>query len=107
MSKLKLLQVTHDLKIGGLQKLVVDIATNIDRSRFDVAVCCLRETGPFAKQLSDNNIPIYEINQIVDGRVNYLSFLDIYKILKHEKSLEKSNFKYLAALRELRRNRQG
>lgn len=85
MSKLKLLQVTHDLNIGGLQKLVVDIATNIDRSIFDVAVCCLRETGPFAKQLLDNDIPIYEINQIVDGKTNYLSFYDVYKILRKEK----------------------
>jgi len=85
MNKLKLLQVTHDLNIGGLQKLVVDIALNIDRARFDVAVCCLRESGPMSKELVENDIPIFEINQVVEGKTNYLSFIDVYKLLKREK----------------------
>jgi len=84
MKKLKVLQVTHDLKVGGLQKLVVDIATNIDRTRFDIAVCCLREPGPFAAKLAENNIPVYEINQVVDGKTNYFSFLDVYKVLSRQ-----------------------
>lgn len=85
MDKLKLLLVTHDLNIGGLQKLVIDIALNIDRARFDVAVCCLRESGPMAKELVENDIPIFEINQVVDGKINYFSFVDVYRLLKNEK----------------------
>lgn len=81
MKKLKVLLVTHDLNIGGLQRLVVDIATNIDRTRFDIAVCCLREQGPFAAKLEENNVPVYEINQVVNGKTNYFSFLDVYKVL--------------------------
>ena len=82
--KLKVLQVTHDLNIGGLQKLVVDIALNIDRSRFDIAVCCLRELGPMADALIRNGIPVHEINQVVDGKTNYFSFIDVYRLLKKE-----------------------
>ena len=35
--KLKLMQITHDLAIGGLQQVVVNISKTIDRKEFDMA----------------------------------------------------------------------
>lgn len=85
MSKLKVLQVTHDLNVGGLQKLVVDIALNIDREKFEIAVCCLRDIGPMADLLQKASIPIYEMNQITDGKTDYFSFMNLYWLLKELK----------------------
>jgi glycosyltransferase involved in cell wall biosynthesis len=87
MSKLKVLLVTHDLKVGGLQRLVVDIALNLDREIFDAAVCCLRELGPMAESLAADSIPVYQMHQVANGKTNYLSFLDLYKLLK-EKNID-------------------
>ena len=84
MSKLKVLQVTHDLKVGGLQKLVVDISLNINREKFDIAVCCLRELGPMAECLEANSIPVYQMHQVTNGKTNYFSFMDVFKLLKEQ-----------------------
>ena len=45
--KTRILQVTHDLAIGGLQQVVVNLCKTIDRTRFDVEVLCLRALGEF------------------------------------------------------------
>ena len=44
--KIKVMQITHDLNIGGLQRVASDIALNIDQTKFEVSVCALREGGP-------------------------------------------------------------
>jgi len=41
MPRIKLLQLTQYLEIGGLETLIVDICREIDRSTFDVQVLCL------------------------------------------------------------------
>lgn len=82
MPKLNLLLVTHDLKIGGLQKLVVDIALNINREKFDVNVCCLRELGPMVEPLIQHSIPVHQIGQVTNGKTNYFSFMNVYGLLR-------------------------
>ncbi|MEO6666729.1 MAG: hypothetical protein ABIO65_08175, partial [Nitrospiria bacterium] len=73
MSKAKLIQITHDLNIGGLQRIVVELARNIDREKFDVSVCALREGGAFEGDLLKEGIPVFKLS---DGRkgVDYFTF---------------------------------
>lgn len=82
--KIKVMQIIHDLNIGGLQRVASDIALNIDRTRFDVSVCALREGGPFEKELSESGIKVLKLPLARDG-VDYLSFWKLFKILKIEK----------------------
>ena len=49
--KIKILQVTHDLEMGGLQKVIVNICRNIDKSKFDISVLCLRKKGAFNTEI--------------------------------------------------------
>jgi glycosyltransferase involved in cell wall biosynthesis len=77
------MQVTHDLAIGGLQRIVADICLNIDKSKFNISVSCLRNLGEFTKELVKNNIKVYSISSPSrNDRPDYLSFFKLYRLLK-------------------------
>ncbi len=82
--KIKIMQITHDLNYGGLQKLVVDISKNLDKSRYQVSVCALREGGPLEEGLLKEDIRIIKLPPSNNG-ADYLSFWKLYKIFKEEK----------------------
>lgn len=84
ISKTRVLQITHDLAIGGLQKVVVNLCKNIDKSKFDVSVLCLRELGEFAPELMDYGVNVIYLPQKMNG-TDYFGFTKVAKILKKEK----------------------
>ena len=57
-TKIRLMQITHDLAIGGLQRVVANICRAIDRDAFDVQVLCLRELGPSAADIERLGITV-------------------------------------------------
>lgn len=79
------MHVTHDLNIGGLQRVVVDLAKNIDRNKFEVSVCALREGGPFEKELTDQGIEVIRMPPMND-RPDYFRFWKLYKIMIEKKT---------------------
>jgi glycosyltransferase involved in cell wall biosynthesis len=84
MKKLRIMQITHDLAIGGLQQVVVNICRTIDRERFDVSVLCLRALGGFVPEVEKLGIEVILLPQKKNG-VDYLSFLKVAKILRETK----------------------
>lgn len=72
--------ITHDLAIGGLQRVVVSICKTIDRNRFNVSVLCLNELGEFAPDIEEMGINVHLL-QKKKSKVDYLSFLKVAKIL--------------------------
>jgi len=80
----KLAQITHDLAIGGLQQVVVNICRTIDREKFDVIVICLRALGEFVPEVERMGIKVRLAPQKHKG-TDYFSFLKLANILKEEK----------------------
>jgi len=80
----KLAQITHDLAIGGLQQVVVNICRTIDREKFDVTVICLRALGAFVPEVERMGIKVRLVPQKHKG-TDYFSFLKLANILKEEK----------------------
>lgn len=78
------MQITHDLNYGGLQRLVVDISKGLDKSKYEVAVCVLREGGPLEEELLKEDIRIIKLPHS-NNSVDHLSFWKLYKIFKEEK----------------------
>jgi len=78
--KIRLMQITHDLAIGGLQRVVATLCQNIDRDRFDVSVLCLRSLGPFAADIECLGIEVVLVPQ--KATTDYLSFLKVARILR-------------------------
>lgn len=82
--KIKVLQITHDLAIGGLQQVIVNICRTIDRQKFDISVLCLRSLGEYVPEIEKLGIKVTLLPQKQDG-VDYLSFLKVAKILRQER----------------------
>lgn len=79
----RLLQITHDLAIGGLQQVVLTLCRTIDRERFHVTVLCLRALGPLAEEIEKLGIKVILLPQ--KRGTDYFSFLKVAKILREEK----------------------
>jgi len=79
--KLRLLQITHDLDLGGLQQVVYNLCRTIDRSSFDVAVLCLRGKGRFAPDVESLGIPVYQLEQTPRG-ADYFAFKKVARLLR-------------------------
>ncbi|NLE02130.1 MAG: glycosyltransferase family 4 protein, partial [Fibrobacter sp.] len=58
IEKKKVLLITHDLDLGGLQRVVVTICRTLDRSRFDVSVLCMRKAGLYVSEIEKLGIPV-------------------------------------------------
>jgi glycosyltransferase involved in cell wall biosynthesis len=86
MQRLKVMEVTHDLAIGGLQRVVVDLARTLDKNEFDVSVCCLREGGIYETVLAEHDIRVIKI-PASSKPVDYLCFWKIYQVLKLERPI--------------------
>lgn len=84
MKKLRLMLITHDLAIGGLQQVVVNICKSIDRSQFDVSVLCLRSLGDFVPEVESMGIEVLSLPPTKSG-TDYWSFLKVGKILREKK----------------------
>jgi glycosyltransferase involved in cell wall biosynthesis len=82
--RIRLAQITHDLRIGGLQQVVVNICRTIDREKFDVIVICLRALGEFVPEVERMGIKVRLVPQRQKG-TDYFSFLKLANILKEEK----------------------
>lgn len=73
--KIKLIQVTHDLDLGGLQRVVVNLCRTINRDKFDISVLCLRNLGCFTDEVLSLGIPVFLIPQIKG--TDYFSFVKV------------------------------
>lgn len=78
---IRLIQITHDLAIGGLQQVVVNLCRTIDKNRFHTTVLCLRVSGPFAREIEKLGIKVILLMQKKTG-TDYFLFLRVADILK-------------------------
>lgn len=74
MKKLRLMQITHDLGIGGLPQVVVNLCRAADKNLFDISVLCLRDLGEFAAEIEKMGIPVFLLPQ-KKGGIDYFAFL--------------------------------
>ncbi|MHB8481163.1 MAG: glycosyltransferase family 4 protein [Nitrospiria bacterium] len=81
MQKIRVIQITHDLNIGGLQRVAADLAQNLNKDRYDVSVCALREGGVLEQELSQEGISVIKLPPAPNG-VDYFSFWKLYQIFK-------------------------
>jgi glycosyltransferase involved in cell wall biosynthesis len=83
--KIKVLQITHDLEIGGLQRVIATLCKYIDRNTFDISVLCLRNLGPFQKEIESLGIPVALLPEKPDT-------VDYFLFLKAANFIKKNNF---------------
>ena len=80
---LKVLQVTHDLLPGGLQRVVLDLASGLNRAGHVAHICSLRGHGPLGQEVLDRGIPLWAMPWPERG-ADRLLFLKLLRLLKLE-----------------------
>ncbi|HEY5997800.1 MAG TPA: glycosyltransferase family 4 protein [bacterium] len=80
---LRIIQVSHDLNIGGLQRVVVNLAKAFRERGCNVSVLVLRERGPLAEELNRSGVDVLTLPG--GRRVDYLSLMKISRIIKEQK----------------------
>jgi len=61
-NKVKILYLVNSSEIGGAEKSLLLLIDNIDRTRFEISVICLRGAGVFTKELKIRNILVFIFN---------------------------------------------
>lgn len=56
--RIKILYVIGTLEIGGTERQLVQLVTNLNRERFEPVVCCLSSAGPLERELLAHAIPV-------------------------------------------------
>lgn len=79
--RIRVLQVTHDLGVGGLPRVVETLCRTIDPARYEVSVLCLNDEGPLADTLRASGIPVHLLHRPVRGP-DYRSSLRVAAFLR-------------------------
>lgn len=77
----KIAFVVYSLNIGGLERVVVDLANSLDPELYLPYIICISEAGDFSEDF------IYPDNLFVignKGRINFKSVRKLYKLLKEQ-----------------------
>ena len=77
---LKVLHLVASLDIGGLERVVWDLARLTDRSRFEPAVMCLDHAGTTAPRFESARIPLEVLNR--EGKSLWVSVLLLARRLR-------------------------
>ena len=85
--KVNLLIVASSLWIGGAEMVIRSLARAIDRSRFNVTVCHLKQRGHIGDELFREGIDIVGISALKPVRfsVDYFSFVKLQRVLRGRK----------------------
>ena len=78
---LRILQISHDLHAGGLQRVVIDLAQGLRRLGHDAQICSLRGTGPLAAEIRQRGIPLWEMPWPEHGADRGM-FLKVFRLLR-------------------------
>ena len=62
-SKINIAYVIWSLGLGGAEQVVINLAKGLDKTRFEVIVCCLNDQGTFAESVQKDGIKIYALNK--------------------------------------------
>ncbi|HKP97269.1 MAG TPA: glycosyltransferase [Fibrobacteria bacterium] len=78
---LKILQVSHDLRAGGLQRVVIDLAQGLRRLGHDAHICSLRGPGPLGAEIRGRGIPLWTMPWPERGADRWM-FLKVFHLLR-------------------------
>lgn len=78
--KIKVLQITHDLAIGGLQRVIATLCRYFDRDRFDFSVLCLRNLGEYTDDIQKSGVSVTLAGK--PGAVDYFMFLKVARFIR-------------------------
>ncbi len=81
--RLRLLLLTVGLGIGGTEGQILEIATRLNRARFDVSVCALKEGGVVGEELQRQGVRVITLNG--SGVWDFRMIPRLYRVIQTER----------------------
>lgn len=78
----KLLIVNSTLHIGGAEEVAATLCRHIDRNRFDVAVCYLKEQGVIGEKIAAAGTEVFGIERSRRFKTDYFTTLRLRRVLR-------------------------
>lgn len=79
--KINVLLLSAGLNIGGLEVVIQRLAETIDRTRFNVTVCCIKTLGVIGEQLISAGIDTVTLSDDA-ATTDYFTFLKLLKLIR-------------------------
>ena len=83
--KVNLMLLASTLWIGGSETVIRHLAEGIDRRRFNVTVCHLKQRGHIGDEIARAGIDIVGVSNGPPGRTDYLTFLKLLRLIRQRK----------------------
>ena len=80
----RVMHITQDLGVGGLERVIVLLCRTLDRERFEPSVLCLRKAGDFAAELMAEGIPVHVLPWSRE-ELDYFAFRKVGRILREQR----------------------
>lgn len=81
MSRVHVVQITQDLLVGGLPRVIETLCHTIDRDRFQMSIVCIRQKGQMGEQLEREGFPVHVI-RAQPFKTDHLGFLPMRRMLR-------------------------
>ncbi len=78
---MNLLILASSLWIGGAETVIRNLALAVDRRRFNVTVCCLKQRGTVGDELVKAGVEVIELPRSGEG-VDYFTFRKLLTIIR-------------------------
>ena len=77
--------VASHLWIGGAETVIRHLALSLDRRRFNVTVCTLKERGRIGDELAKAGLDIITLPQPPAGKIDYFTFRKLLRVIRERK----------------------
>jgi glycosyltransferase involved in cell wall biosynthesis len=81
----RVLHLITRLPIGGAERLLVDIVSRLDRSRYDSVVCCIQEKGELAVDLEASGVPVSCLHRMQSKGFDIRVIADLVRLLRRDR----------------------
>jgi len=81
---IRVMQITQELAVGGLERVILLLCRTLDRERFEPSVLCLREAGGFARELEEEGIPVHVLPWSRE-QPDYFAFRKVGEVLRENR----------------------
>lgn len=82
--RLRVLQITENLGVGGLERVVATLCREMDPERFEPSVLCMRAGGPIADELRELGFKVHVLPWSREN-IDYFAFRKVAAILRKER----------------------
>lgn len=83
--KYNLLLVASSLHIGGAEIVIRDLSRYLDRQRFNVTICHLKNRGPIGDDMRREGMEVVGIPKSKAIEVDYFSFVKLFRLIQERR----------------------